>query len=98
MLLLCVQAPASRSVKESREELVARLREEQADQAARLVSLKQATSHSSDQHLLIAIIAPFSKDKRISSGQTAAFHIACGKVNCTTTENHKLHSVSRHCF
>lgn len=46
MPLLCVQAPASRSVKESRDELVARLREEQADQAARLESLKQAISHS----------------------------------------------------
>lgn len=45
------QAAASRSVlpkKESREELVARVRDEQAGQAARLESLKQATPH----HLL----------------------------------------------
>lgn len=39
-----IQATASKIVKESREELVARLHVEQAGQAARLESLKQASS------------------------------------------------------
>lgn len=41
---VCVQATASKTVKESREELVARLHIEQAGHAARLESLKQASS------------------------------------------------------
>ena len=76
-ILVYVQAPASRSVRESREELVARLREEHADQAARLESLKQVTSHSPSYHSLIIVPAPLSKDQRDKS---AVFYIAHGKV------------------